>query len=79
MHKHHNNIVNSPNPSEWIRLVTDQVTSLRYGVVQIVVHDSRVVQVERTEKVRLDYATADATGTPTGSPEAIQSNRQPTR
>jgi hypothetical protein len=30
------------------------VSSLRFGVVQIVVHDSRVVQIERTEKTRLE-------------------------
>ncbi len=39
--------------SSWLELVQNQVDSLRFGVVQIVVHNSRVVQVERTEKVRL--------------------------
>jgi len=34
--------------------VENQVGSIRFGVVQIVVHDSRVVQIERTVKVRLD-------------------------
>jgi hypothetical protein len=38
----------------WIETVRAQVESLRFGVVQIVVHDSQVVQIERTEKVRLD-------------------------
>ena len=38
----------------WISLVRGQVETMRYGVVQIVVHDSRVVQIERTEKLRLD-------------------------
>lgn len=36
----------------WLALVADKVKSLHYGVVQIVVHDSRVVQVERTERHR---------------------------
>jgi hypothetical protein len=36
----------------WLALVTSKVTSLQYGVVQIVIHDSRVVQVESTEKFR---------------------------
>lgn len=40
--------------NHWVDLVRKQVASLRFGVVQIVVHDSRVVQIERTEKVRLD-------------------------
>jgi hypothetical protein len=37
----------------WLQIVQAQVESLRFGVVQIVVHESRVVQIERTEKVRL--------------------------
>ena len=38
----------------WLNLVREQVASIQFGVVQIVVHDSRVVQVEKTEKIRLD-------------------------
>lgn len=30
------------------------IRSIRYGSVEIVIHDSRVVQVERREKVRFD-------------------------
>jgi len=44
----------TPNQSAWVELVRNQVNSLRFGVIQIIVHDSRVVQIERTEKVRLD-------------------------
>jgi hypothetical protein len=40
----------------WVQIVQKQVSSLRFGVVQIVVHDSRVVQIECTQKVRLDRA-----------------------
>ena len=39
---------------EWLELVRRQVASLRYGAVEIVVHDSRVIQIEKTERVRLD-------------------------
>ena len=42
------------NRPDWLELVRQQVVSLRYGVVQITVHDSRVTQVEKTERVRLD-------------------------
>ncbi len=38
---------------EWIALVREKVEGLRYGVVQLVVHDGRVTQIERTEKTRL--------------------------
>ena len=39
---------------KWLELVARQVKSLRYGAVEIVVHDSRVVQLEKTERLRLD-------------------------
>ena len=38
---------------EWLGIVRNHVENLRYGVVQLVVHDGRVTQIERTEKVRL--------------------------
>lgn len=38
----------------WLEIVREKVKDLRFGVVQIVVHDSHVVQIERTEKTRLD-------------------------
>lgn len=38
---------------EWIAIVRSKVESLRYGLVQLVVHDGRVTQIERTEKTRL--------------------------
>jgi hypothetical protein len=43
---------------DWLELVREKVQSLRFGVVQIVVHDSKVTQIERTEKTRLDGAAA---------------------
>jgi hypothetical protein len=47
------NVLREAQP-EWLRWVVQQVNSLKYGTVQITVHDSRVTQVERIEKVRLD-------------------------
>ena len=38
----------------WLEMVRRQVGSLDFGVVQIVVHGARVVQIERTEKIRLE-------------------------
>lgn len=38
----------------WLETVRNYVGSIKFGVVQIVVHDSAVVQIERTEKLRLD-------------------------
>jgi len=42
----------------WLEIVRRQVGSLRFGVVQIVVHDSQVTQIEKTERVRLDKSSA---------------------
>jgi len=42
--------------TKWLELVIQNVKSLRFGVVEIVVHDSRVIQIEKTERVRLDQA-----------------------
>lgn len=38
---------------DWIALVREKVEGLRFGVVQLIVHDGRVTQIERTEKTRL--------------------------
>jgi hypothetical protein len=54
--------IQSPNfngEPEWFSLVREKVEGLRFGVVQIVVHDRKVTQIERTEKTRLDGASAE--------------------
>ena len=38
----------------WLDVVQRHVHSLRYGVVQIIIHDSQVTQIEKTERVRFD-------------------------
>ena len=37
----------------WLDIVRRQVASLRFGIVQIVVHESEVTQIDKTERVRL--------------------------
>ena len=34
--------------------ILEAIRSLKYGAVEVMVHDSRVVLVEKTEKVRFD-------------------------
>ncbi len=36
------------------RQIARAIGSMRFGSVEIIVHDGRVVQIERREKVRLD-------------------------
>ncbi|MEK0316910.1 YezD family protein [Cohnella sp. 56] len=38
----------------WVQRITEAVEGLQYGSVQIVVHDGRIVQIERTERRRYD-------------------------
>ena len=45
--------------ADWLELVREKVQSLRFGVVQIVVHDSKVTRIERTEKTRLQSVKND--------------------
>ena len=45
--------------ASWLEIVRQQVGSLRFGVVEIVVHDSRVTQIEKTERLRLDKPTTE--------------------
>jgi hypothetical protein len=45
--------------ADWLELVREKVQSLRFGVVQIVLHDSKVTQIERTEKTRLQSVKND--------------------
>lgn len=43
----------APPLPEWLAIVRAKVEGLRFGLVQIVVHDGKVTQIERTEKTRL--------------------------
>jgi hypothetical protein len=38
----------------WLDVVRNQVHSLRFGQIQVVVHNSQVVQVEKTERIRFN-------------------------
>jgi hypothetical protein len=40
--------------ANWLEIVRQQVESLRFGMVEIIVHDSRVTQIEKTERLRLE-------------------------
>ncbi|TDK27444.1 DUF2292 domain-containing protein [Luteimonas aestuarii] len=46
----------SPPPSEAERAVLEALRGIAYGQVEVVVHSSRIVQITRSQKVRLDNA-----------------------
>ncbi len=43
--------------SSWLSIVQHKASSIRYGVVQVVIHDGKVTVIEVTEKTRLDSPT----------------------
>jgi hypothetical protein len=45
--------IQEPAPEAWLDIVREKVAAMRFGSVQIVVHEGRVTQVESTEKTRL--------------------------
>lgn len=47
------------NNVNWLEIVRQQVGSLRYGVVEIIVHDAKVTQIEKTERLRLDKPASE--------------------
>jgi hypothetical protein len=38
----------------WSKRIIQSLNGLEYGAVQIIVHDGRIVQIERTERSRFD-------------------------
>lgn len=48
--------VEGGRPPEWLQQIAQAVRSLRYGTVQITVHDAQVVQIDKVERVRFTPA-----------------------
>lgn len=49
---------------DWLAKVREAVTGLKYGTVLIIVHDGRVVQIERTERFRYEKAVESRKAVP---------------
>jgi hypothetical protein len=43
-----------PLPPVLLRELRQALLAIRYGAIELVIHDGRVVQLERREKVRFD-------------------------
>ncbi|MEO3946934.1 YezD family protein [Gorillibacterium sp. CAU 1737] len=39
---------------EWKERIAASLNGMEYGTVQVIVHDGRIVQIERTERKRFD-------------------------
>lgn len=51
-----------PEVAAWLEIVRQKVAGMRFGSVQIIVHEGRVTQVESTEKTRLPNESATQAG-----------------
>lgn len=49
-----------PEVESWLEIVRQKASAMRFGSVQIIVHEGRVTQVESTEKTRLPNEPAQA-------------------
>jgi hypothetical protein len=56
---------NRPGERELHRIereLKEALAAIRFGSIEIVIHDSRVVQIERREKVRFDARSGSGDG-----------------
>jgi len=49
-----------PLPPALLSELRQALQSIRYGAIELVIHDGRVVQLERHEKVRFDIELSDS-------------------
>jgi hypothetical protein len=48
-----------PLPPLLLQELVEALRTIRYGTIELVIHDGRVVQLERREKVRFEQSGAD--------------------
>jgi hypothetical protein len=48
-----------PLPPALLRELLEALRTIRYGTVELVIHDGRVVQLERREKVRFEHGVTE--------------------
>lgn len=53
---HDTRIAETDSLPDWLAIVLGKVSAMRFGTVQIVVHEGKVTQIECTEKTRLEQA-----------------------
>jgi hypothetical protein len=51
--------LSAPDTKRALERIETAINGLRYGTVAITVHDGRVVQIERSEKIRLGGDNSD--------------------
>lgn len=54
------NATETADPNFWLEVVRQRVNEIRFGRIDIVVHEGRVTQVEVTEKTRLPVTPSES-------------------
>jgi len=54
----------------WLAVVHEAVGNLRYGVIQIKIHDGEVMQIETTQKLRFAAPSPESDSLPAARAEA---------
>jgi hypothetical protein len=49
-----------PLPPALLQELRQALCSIRYGTIELVIHNGRVVQLERREKVRFEHEVTDS-------------------
>ena len=47
------NVIAGKLPEETAKYIAWAISGLQYGTVEIVVHDSKIVQIDRNERIRM--------------------------
>ena len=58
--QHSNGLVDETH-SHLTQKILRALQEIRYGSVEIIIHDSRIVQIERKEKIRIDRDSSRTT------------------
>jgi hypothetical protein len=60
LRQHPNRLVDETH-RQLTQLILQALQEIRYGSVEIIIHDSQVVQIERKEKIRIDTDSSRTT------------------
>jgi hypothetical protein len=58
--QHSNGLIEETH-RQWTQKILRALQEIRYGSMEIIIHDSRIVQIERKEKIRIDTGSSGTT------------------
>jgi len=68
-------LINHTKP-EWLDVLNDRVKGLRFGKIELVIHQGKVTQIETTEKFRLEPGVSNGAES-AGKLGAVTPQREP--